>query len=62
MLETKDQRDNLFIAGGTGANIPLKTGSVDLVISFETSSHHGQGQAMMAEIARVLRPGGDFII
>ncbi len=38
------------------------TGCVDLVMTFEVIEHLDQGESMMAEIARVLRPGGIVII
>jgi glycosyltransferase involved in cell wall biosynthesis/2-polyprenyl-3-methyl-5-hydroxy-6-metoxy-1,4-benzoquinol methylase len=53
---------NLFIVGGRHTDIPLATGCVDLVMSFDGVERLDQGESMMAEIARVLRPGGIVII
>lgn len=53
---------NLAYRYGACEAIPLEDGSVDLVVSFETIEHHDQHRAMMAEIRRVLRPGGFLII
>ncbi|SOE80818.1 Glycosyl transferase family 2 [Caballeronia arationis] len=47
---------------GSAAAIPLPDASVDLVVSFETIEHHDQHEAMIAEIRRVLKPGGSLII
>ncbi len=55
-------RNNLTFAMGECAKIPLKTSSVDLVVSFETIEHHGDHEEMAAEFARVLRPDGALII
>ncbi|MBI5834134.1 MAG: class I SAM-dependent methyltransferase [Armatimonadetes bacterium] len=45
--------------------LPLATGSLDLVTSFYDSvnylTHLGDLAAMLAEVARVLRPGGYFV-
>ncbi len=53
---------NLKLLSGSCARIPLEAQSVDIVVSFETLEHHAQHQEMMAEIRRVLRPGGSLII
>jgi ubiquinone/menaquinone biosynthesis C-methylase UbiE len=59
---TKHRNGKLFIVGGKDTNIPLTTGCVGLVMSFEVIEPLKQGESMMAEIARVLRPGGIVII
>jgi SAM-dependent methyltransferase len=53
---------NLEYRTGSCAAIPLESGSVDLVVSFETIEHHDQHDEMLDEIARVLKPGGVLII
>lgn len=55
-------RQNLRFVQGDCALLPLEDASVDLVVSFETIEHHDQHEAMLAEIDRVLRPGGSLII
>lgn len=55
-------RPNLRFETGSCAAIPLPDASVDLVVSFETLEHHTQHEEMLAEIKRVLRPGGVLII
>ena len=40
----------------------LDAGSIDLVVSFETIEHIADPEAMAAEVARVLAPGGLFIV
>lgn len=49
---------NLRYLAGDAAAIPLPDASVDMVVSFETIEHHDRQEEMMAEIRRVLRPGG----
>lgn len=46
----------------SAALLPLADDSVDVVVSFETIEHHDQHEQMLAEIRRVLRPGGLLII
>jgi len=58
----KYSRHNLSFRVGDCAAIPLPDHSVDLVTSFETIEHHAQHDEMMAEIKRVLRPGGVLVI
>jgi ubiquinone/menaquinone biosynthesis C-methylase UbiE len=53
---------NLAFVVGDCAAIPLETSSVNLVVSFETLEHHDQHEAMITEIARVLRSDGILII
>ena len=56
------KKDNLKFMTGTCAKIPLPGNSVDVVVSFETIEHHDQHDQMMAEIKRILRPGGFLIV
>jgi glycosyltransferase involved in cell wall biosynthesis/ubiquinone/menaquinone biosynthesis C-methylase UbiE len=58
----KYKKDNLEFKVGSCSNIPINNASVDLVVSFETIEHHGEHDAMMSEIKRVLRPNGVLII
>ena len=52
----------LVFVQGSATAIPLADDSVDLVISFETIEHLAEHEAMLAEIRRVLRPGGMLCI
>ena len=58
----KYQAPNLEFRSGTCSKIPLTDASVDLVVSFETIEHHDEHQQMLAELKRVLKPGGLAII
>ena len=53
---------NLSFIAGTCAEIPLKSASVDLIVSFETIEHHDQHEAMLNEFSRILHSGGLLII
>ncbi|ANN79915.1 glycosyltransferase [Bordetella flabilis] len=59
---TRYVKTNLLFCQGDAAAIPVDSASVDVVVSFETIEHHDQHQEMMAEIRRVLVPGGLLII
>jgi SAM-dependent methyltransferase len=54
--------NNLHFAQGDCAHIPLRDASLDVVVSFETLEHHDRHHDMIAEIRRVLRPGGLLLI
>ena len=58
----KYRRDNLSFLAGSCTSLPLPAASVDVVVSFETIEHIDQHDAMLAEVRRVLRPGGVLLI
>ncbi|MBJ6141841.1 class I SAM-dependent methyltransferase [Hymenobacter sp. BT559] len=60
--ENKYKRPNLSFLVGSADNIPLPPASVDVVVSFETLEHHDKHDEMLAEIKRILRPGGVMIM
>lgn len=47
---------------GAGENLPLPGGSFDLVLSHEVIEHVQDDRAAVAEMARVLRPGGRIVL
>lgn len=47
---------------GDVTRCPLADGSIDLVTSFETIEHLQQPAALVAEFARVLKPGGRLVL
>ncbi|WP_296657663.1 methyltransferase domain-containing protein [Paraburkholderia sp.] len=53
---------NLSFRQGSATAIPLADASVDAVVSFETLEHLTQHDEMLAEIHRVLKPGGFLIL
>lgn len=54
--------ENLRYIEGDAAAIPLPDASVDMAVSFETIEHHDRHEAMLAELRRVLRPGGLLLL
>ena len=51
-------RPNLKFVAGSCTTIPLASGSVDVVVSFETLEHVAEHEAMLKEVRRVLVPSG----
>lgn len=59
---TQYVRANLHYVTGDARGIPLASASVDLVVSFETLEHFAEQEMFLAEVRRVLRPGGLLVI
>lgn len=55
-------RANLSFIEGSATDIPLPSGSVDVVVSFETIEHLAEQAEMIAEIQRVLRSDGLLVM
>jgi SAM-dependent methyltransferase len=55
-------RGNLTFAQGDARLLPLRDAAVDVVVSFETIEHFDRQAAFVAEVRRVLRPDGCFIV
>jgi SAM-dependent methyltransferase len=47
---------------GDATRLPLKTASIDMVVSFETIEHVPDASALVSEIRRVLKPGGRLVL
>jgi len=54
--------DRITFKEGNAAQIPLPDGSLDLVVSTLSLHHWSDPVGVLDEIARVLRPGGAFLI
>jgi len=50
------------VAAGDAARLPLRTGSVGLIWSLHVLHHLSDPRAVLAEVRRVLRPGGHLIL
>jgi ubiquinone/menaquinone biosynthesis C-methylase UbiE len=48
-------------AEADAARLPFEDGSFDVVLSFMATHHIGDPDAALGEVARVLRPGGQFV-
>ena len=59
---SKYKTDNLRYMQGSATSIPIETGTIDMVVSFETIEHHDKHEEMMCEIKRVLKPNGVLVI
>ena len=55
-------RENLRFLQGSAIDLPLEKASVDAVVSFETLEHIREHDRFVAEVRRVLRPGGLFFV
>jgi len=53
---------NLAFVAASCTAMPLPSASFDVVVSFETIEHIEGQEAFLDEVARVLRPGGVFIV
>ncbi len=53
---------NLRFLSGDARRLPLPDAAFDLVVSFETLEHFGEHDAFLAEVRRVLRPGGRLLL
>ena len=53
--------DGLEFRVGDAENLPLGDGSVDAVINVESSHCYPSFEAFLAQVGRVLRPGGHFL-
>jgi len=54
--------ETLRFIQGNALDLPLADASVDAVVSFETLEHVREHGRFMAEVKRVLRPGGTLIV
>ena len=54
--------NNLTFMWGDARRLPLANDSVDVVVSFETIEHFYEHNQFLAEVRRVLRPGGRLLI
>ena len=59
--QRRHQLPGLEFVHGDAENLPLADQSVDAVVNVEASHAYGHLPAFLAEVARVLRPGGHFL-
>lgn len=58
----KYSRKNLSYLRGNVTDIPIETGSVDVIVCYETIEHHLHHDEMLMEFKRVLKNSGILII
>ena len=51
-----------FVQGDMTQRLPMDTGSVDTVVCIDGTEHIGRQQDFVREVARTLKPGGEFIV
>lgn len=61
-LEAGARLDPALVVCAAGEDLPFADGSFDLVLSNEVIEHVADDRAALAEMARVLRPGGRMVI
>lgn len=59
---TRQVADRVRVLDGHAGHIPLETGSVDGVAAVQVLEHVADVQSALAEVHRVLRPGGRVLI
>ena len=62
MRKQSKPNNNVDWLDGTAENIPLKSNSVDILVSRFSLSYWKNPKNVMSEINRVLKPGGKFIL
>ena len=62
IVEARRMEPAARLVRGDATSLPLATASLDLVVSFETIEHVPDAAALVAEIRRVLRPGGRLVL
>ncbi len=60
-LNKKALGKRCFIEEGSATSLPWEAGKFDLVTAFETVYFWPDLDAAFGEVARVLKPGGDFV-
>jgi glycosyltransferase involved in cell wall biosynthesis/ubiquinone/menaquinone biosynthesis C-methylase UbiE len=55
-------RGHLRFAVGNARSLPLADACIDIVVSFETLEHLSEQEEFLAEVRRVMRPGGLLVI
>jgi SAM-dependent methyltransferase len=62
LAEVRERQPTARLACADAARLPLPDASIDIVVSFETIEHVPDASAMLAELRRVLKPGGRLVL
>jgi ubiquinone/menaquinone biosynthesis C-methylase UbiE len=54
--------DNCLVIDADAAQLPIKSETFDLAVSFASFPHFADHKSVMNEVARILKPGGSFHI
>jgi SAM-dependent methyltransferase len=58
----RDAVNQAAVVRADAMRLPLRTASIDLAVSFETIEHVLDVRAVVCELRRVLRPGGQLVL
>ena len=61
-LMAREKPGNWLITRANIVNLPYVDGSFDIVVCSEVLEHLPDGKAAVAELVRVLKPGGDLVV
>ncbi len=59
---SSEEKEKCSLFVGDGATLPVKTGSLDCVFGFGVLHHIPDWRAAIAEVSRVLKPGGIYYL
>lgn len=61
-VELSPRSSSVSYAKGSGTSLPIADGAADVVISLDVIEHVDDDAALVAELVRVLRPGGQLVL
>lgn len=61
LCRRRQKEDGLVFLEGNAQELPLADGTIDVVINVEASHCYADFAGFLVEVARVLRPGGNFL-
>jgi ubiquinone/menaquinone biosynthesis C-methylase UbiE len=62
LVEVRQRLPDSSLVRADATRLPLRSASIDQVVSFETIEHVPDARALVHEVRRVLRPGGHLVL